>query len=252
MSRWIVLLGFCLLLAGCVTESTGGLPPPAPASERVQAHLDLARGYLAQGDWARARAPLEKALEIDPRSADALVLMAVLYQSEGEGPLAEEYYRRALRYNPSHAQALNNYGTFLYGQGRYADAVDPLRKLVQDPAYPARAQAYENLGMAELRVGNRDAGREAFLRSLSLNAGQPRANLELAALASEDGDLSAAERYYDAFRSQARQTPRSLCLGVSLARAGGDSDAAASYALALHNLYPDSPEARSCAAGADR
>ena len=87
------------------------------------------------------------------------------------------------------------------------------------------------------------------MRSLSLGAVQPRSSLELADMFFQDGDLSAAKGYYDAFRSQARQTPRSLCLGVSLARAEGDNDGAESYALALYNLYPDSPEARSCRNG---
>lgn len=250
MRRWLVLVGMLTLVGGCVTETTGGLPAPAPPQERVQAHLDLARGYLAQRDWNRARQPLEKALEIDPRSAEALTLMAVLYQSEGEPDLAEQYYRSALRFHPSHPQALNNFGTFLYGQGRFEEALKPLRKLVTDPTYPARAQAYENLGLTELRVGNREAAREAFLRALSLNSIQPRSSLELADLAFQDGELSTAKTYYEAFRSQARQTPRSLCLGVTLARAEGDSDSAASYALALSNLYPKSPEARTCVDGA--
>ena len=47
--------------SACVTETTGGLPPPAPTEDRVQAQLDLARGYLEQGDRNSARPPLAKA-----------------------------------------------------------------------------------------------------------------------------------------------------------------------------------------------
>jgi type IV pilus assembly protein PilF len=249
MTRWICLLVVWLLLGGCITESTGGMPDPAPKPERVQAHLDLARGYLAAGDTDRARAPVETALKIDPKSADALVLMAVLYQREGDTAIAEDSYKKALRYHPSHPQALNNYGTFLYSQGRYEEAAAPLRKLVRNPDYPARAQAYENLGLTELKVGRREEAREAFQRSLSLSDDQPRSSLELADLAFQDGEVAAAQGYFDAFRVQARQTPRSLCLGVELARAEGDTNQAASYAMALKNLYPNSLEAQRCNGG---
>lgn len=248
MTRWFLLV-IWLVLGGCVTESTGGLPDPAPKSERVQAHLDLARGYLAQGDTDRARTPLENALEIDPNSADALVLMGVLYQRDGDTALAEESYKQALRHHPSHPQALNNYGTLLYSEGRYREAVKPLRRLVQNPDYPARAQAYENLGLTELKLNDREQAREAFERSLSLSTVQPRSSLELAYMAFKDGELAAAQGYFDAFRVQARQTPRSLCLGIELARAEGDGNQAASYAMALKNLYPNSLEAQSCGGG---
>ncbi|MCZ6853651.1 MAG: type IV pilus biogenesis/stability protein PilW, partial [Gammaproteobacteria bacterium] len=62
----VVLL--VVFLAACVTESTGGLPPAAEDTVRLKAQLDLARGYFASNDWTRARAPLNRAREIDSRS----------------------------------------------------------------------------------------------------------------------------------------------------------------------------------------
>ena len=78
MSRWanVFLVTVLVSLAGCVTESTGGLPDPAPPASRVNAQLDLARGYLEQGNMERARTSLNKALEIDSRSVEAHVLLA--------------------------------------------------------------------------------------------------------------------------------------------------------------------------------
>jgi type IV pilus assembly protein PilF len=245
MSRvaWVLVAG--LLLAGCVTESTSQRQP-APRSVQLSAHLDLARGYLEQRDWNRAREPLQRALDIDPRSAEAHTLMAVLHQAQNEPELAEQSYRQALRYEPRYALALNNYGSFLYARGRYEDALQPLRQVVRDSAYRGRPQAYENLGLAELMVGNTDRAREAFERALSFNTVQPRSGLELAHLAYADGDLASARRYYDMYRQRAQQTPRSLCLGLRLARRSGDTDQQASIEIALRNLFPESAEAKRC------
>ncbi len=244
-ARALVTVGL-LVLSGCVTETTGGLPAPLTQEKRVAAHLDLARGYLANVDYDRARGPLERALEIDPRSVRAHVLMAVLTQGEGESELAEQHYRLALRYDPKDSQALNNFGGFLYGQQRFSEALSPLRKLVKDTGYHARSQAYENLGLAEIKVGNVELAKQAFSRALMLNFAQPRSSLELADMAYADGELVAARDFYDSFRVRARQHPRSLCLGMKLGQALGDSDQLASYTLALQNLFPDSSEAQRC------
>jgi type IV pilus assembly protein PilF len=233
-------------VAGCVTEKTGGLPDPAPPANRVQAQLDLARGYLGEGNMERARTSLNKALEIDDRSVEAYVLLGVLNAAEQDWGVAEEHFKTALAIDPKDAMALNNYGSFLYSRGRYEEAVRYLRRLVQDLDYRARSQAYENLGLAELKVSDREAARESFKRALQLSFSQPQSNLELSELAYQDGAIKQAAGYYDAFRNLAPQNARSLCLGMKISQAQGNSDAMASYALALNNLFPNSPEAREC------
>ena len=244
MGLWAGLLA-SLLSSGCVTTSSGG-NKPAPKEVQLQAQLDLARGYLEQRSWNRAKDPLQRALQIDPRSAEAYALMGVMYQGQNEPELAEDAYRRALRHEPNHQLALNNYGSFLYARGRYEDALEPLRILVRDPSYRERARAYENLGLTELKVGNEDRAREAFERALSFNVVLPRSSLELARLAFDAGDYQNAAQYYEMFRTRARQTPGSLCLGLRLARLSGDTDQIASHEIALKNLFPNSAEARRC------
>jgi type IV pilus assembly protein PilF len=243
MKRLAAML-VALLVSGCVTE--GDTPrKPKPADERVQAQLDLARGYLEKRDIAKARRPLEQALEIDPGSVEANVLMAMIYQVEGEKKLAESAYRQALRSDPAHAMARYNYGTFLYGEGRYDEARKQLLVAVEDTTYNARAQAYEALGLSEVKLGDLELAEKSLQRALMLNAGQTRAMLELADLYYARGTYPPARQYYDAYAKLVpRQSARSLWLGIRIARVFDDANAVSSYALALKNLYPGSEEYR--------
>ena len=249
--RFAGLVLSALLASACVTEISGGLPKPAAKEQRVKAQLDLARGYLENREWNNARAPLSKALEIDPRSTEAHVLSGVLYEAEDEMALAETSYKKALSIDAAHPRALNNYGAFLYRQRRYDEAAKYLGRLVKDTGYRYRHQAFENLGLTELALGDREAAGKAFNRALMLNTKLVRSNLEMADLAFDRGEVPVAQEYYDAYRSLARQTKarqsaRSLCLGMKIYQAVGDEDRVASFGIALKNLYPKSKQARGC------
>ena len=235
-----------LLMGGCVTTQSGGLPPPAPKETRVQAQLDLARANLKEGNYERARDPFERALRIDPESVEAHVLYAVLSNGEGEPEIAEDYFRKAVKLGPEDSQALSNFGSYLIASGRPEEAVPLLKRAVEDPGYLQRSQAYENLGIANMRVGDASAAQRAFVRAVSLNPNQARSSLELAKLAYTNGDYTDAQDLYDGFRRNARQSARSLCLGMQIASELDDRDSVASYALALKNLFPNSAEAKSC------
>ncbi len=243
----LLLMGcFVALLSGCITTVEGNTREEAPEPERVQAQIDLARGYLAENDFQQARRPLDRALALDNKSVEAHVLKAIVHQREEEIDLAEKHYKLALRYDSADAQALNNYGGFLFSQGRTEAAAIPLRKAVQDTGYAARAQAFVNLGLVELALENVDDARSAFNRSLMLNSALARPHLELADIYYTDGNNARAAEHYGQFRRLARQSPRSLCLGIRLADSLSLQDELSSYRLTLKNLYPGSKEAREC------
>jgi type IV pilus assembly protein PilF len=246
--RWLVLALWALLgQTACVTTESGGLPAPAANDRRVLAQLNLARALLSERQYDRAREPLDRALKINDESVEAHVLYAVLSNGEGEPEIAEKYYRKAIRLGPDNAQALSNYGSFLIAGRRADEALPLLERAVLDTGYPLRSQAYENLGIAHLRLDNREAAQLAFARAVSLDRTQARSNLELAAMAHAEGNDVDAKELLDNYRQNAQQTARSLCLGMQVAGSLKDTDSVASYAIALKNLFPDSREARNCA-----
>jgi len=234
---------FLIVLGGCITTETGGAQKK-PAPQRLQAQIDLARGYLERGDIANARRPLDKALKIDPRSAEARVLLATVYLVDGDKQLAEREYKSALRYDSHSGMAHNNYGTFLFAEGRFKEARDQLQIAANDVNYARRAQAFENLGLTELRLDEVPAAAASFRRALMLNSALPRCYLELADISFTAGDFPAAKENFDRFVALAKQSPRSLWLGIRLSRVMNDEDGLSSYAIALRNLYPDSDEYR--------
>ncbi len=236
----VVLTG--LTLSGCITEITGGMPGPAPKEDRLRAQLDLARGYMEKRDWSRAKVPLQKALEIDNLSVETHVLSAVLFQTENEPILAEKHFDRALKIAPDDPQALNNYGSFLYAQERYNDALVPLQKLADNTNYRARPQVYESLGLAFMQLEKMAEAESAFGRALELNFRLARANLELAGLLFERGDLKESNEHFFLYNRVGKPTARSTCLGLRLAIAAKDENQESRYRLSLNNLFQDQAE----------
>ena len=235
----LVLTG-SILLTACVTERKGGAV--VNEERRVDIAVKAATEYLKLGDLDRAHGHLERALELNDRHAPAYNLLALLYIKEGDEELTEKNYKKAIRFDDEFAPALNNYGAFLYSQQRYEEAIEYLEKAAKDVGYDKRHQAYENLGATAMALGDQNKAIDAYQNVIRLVDNSPVANLELAAIYLNRGELKWADRYYKNHLAVAKQTPRSLWLGIQIVRRTGDKDAEASYALALRNLFPNSLE----------
>lgn len=232
-----------LFFAGCVTERESVFTEAPSPQKAMETRVSLARQYIGQGNWEDAKRNLKKAAELDSTNPEVYEAFALVYQSTGEFELAEESFQRAISLDKRFSRARNNYAAFLYGQERYREAEAQLREVVKDTLYSARPQAFLNLGLCRLKLFDERGAEEAFLRTLAMQPSNSTALLEVAQLRLDADDSRNAALYYDKYRDLVRQqSSRGLWLGIRLARATGDSDAESSYALALRNLYPDSPD----------
>jgi len=237
----VTVMVVLLLLSGCITE-TNRVERKADPVKSLQTHIDLGLGYLAQGDLARAKEKLARALEIDKNSAVVHNAYGLLFQLENETKLAEKHFRRAIRLDPKYAMARNNFGAFLFAESRFEEAIEQLKIGVQDPFYRARSQVYENLGVCYLKTGDKKSAEVAFDRALSLNSRQTRSLLEQAELVFEQQDYTRARDLYQRYIGMAEQSARSLWLGIRVAQIFRNRDEAASYAMMLKNIFPATPE----------
>lgn len=237
-----LLLVFCGVLSACV--SSGDTPPLRTEDGRQQArdaYIQLGIGYLQQGSTEQAKMPLQKALDIDPNSADAHAALALVFQNELEPELAGQHYLKALAQGKS-TRIQNNYGGFLFEQGKYQEAYAQFSEASKDTMYSGRSRVFESMGLTALRLNNKDQALQYFERSLRLNPQQPLALLEMGLLLFERQEYVPAQRYYEAYTQLSEHSSRSLLLGTRLAKVFQDRNQAASLGLQLKRLYPASPE----------
>ena len=232
-----------IALSGCVTETDGRGPQLGSDRQRLNAQLGLAKGYLQNKDFNRARVAVERALSLDRSAWEAHDLLATIHMMDGEPDLAEQSWRTAVR-NGGGARARRNFASYLMTVRRYEEACVQLGGATGELDYPGRAQVFEDLGRCEMLRGNKGAALAAYDRAIELNADQPEAVLALAELLYEQGSYEPALAAYTKFRSLRSQNARSLWLGIRLGRAMNDADAEASHALMLRNQFPDAPEHR--------
>ena len=238
----MILLG---LMAGCVTEYSGGTQMSSDPDATLDKRVALARQYIGVGDWENAKRNLELAREVDPENAEVFEAFALVYQSTGEFEMAENQFLAALKAEPKFSRARNNYAAFLYAQGRYIEAEREFYRVTEDTLYSGRPMTFVNLGLCRLQLDDNAGTEAAFTRALSMDRRNLVALLEMGFLLLEAGDTNEAARYHSAYRTVSpQQSPRGLLLGLEIAGQTGDQDALGSYELALRNLYPDSLEYR--------
>ncbi len=79
----------------------------------------------------------QKAVELDPQSAGARVLLALAHQFRGEHAEADKWGNEALDLHPTQAETLGNLGAYLRHANRYEEAVEVLEKAMRlDPRHP--------------------------------------------------------------------------------------------------------------------
>ena len=235
---FIAMLG----LSGCINETTGAIQQESDLAKQLKANADLGFGYVQNGEFARAKDNLTKALEIDSNSADAYHAFGYLFQLEGEHSLAEQHYKRAIESDPELTRARMTYGVFLLSHGRYKEAEEELLRASEDRLFQMRAQVFEHLGVTYTRLNQLREAEQAYLRATQLNPGQARALFELAEIRFDQRNYVEPLSYYRKSLRVAAPSSRSPWLRARLAGIFSNDDQEASCSLTLRNVFPASEE----------
>jgi len=204
----------------------------SPDDKRRMALLDslgLAGVALQRGDLDSAEAQARAALKIDPKSADAYTLLAVIAGQRGQAGAAGGYYAKAVQLAPGKGNALNNYGAWLCGQGRAADSLAQFDAALQDPSYTTPAAALGNAGACALRAGQTARAEENLRRALQIDPDNVAALGAMAQLRFNQGQYLDARAFMQRRLVAAPADRDALQLAARIEDGMGDAAAAARY-----------------------
>jgi DNA-binding winged helix-turn-helix (wHTH) protein/TolB-like protein/cytochrome c-type biogenesis protein CcmH/NrfG len=106
-------------------------PAFAPAHARLASVLARgAQGDLRSPDLTEAKQAAERAIGLDPTSAEAHTALAHVYMKAWKWAEAEPEFRTALTLDPNLAETRQLYGLFLASQGRFVEAIEQADRAV--------------------------------------------------------------------------------------------------------------------------
>ncbi|MBL8752643.1 MAG: protein kinase [Planctomycetes bacterium] len=193
-----------------------------PQNARAQRML----GWLLteMRDLPGAIAALERALEIDPKDADALQRLGNAYVLAGQPARAVEPFRRLATQLPNNPNAHRVLGQAMFAANDHTGAVAALRRALD--LAPKVAGLHDNLGSALRAGGDRAAARASFQRALELEPGNSPARVHLAEALLADNDAKAAiATLRTGIEVDGREAALWECLGRALRRDGSHDEA---------------------------
>ena len=133
---------------GDVAQLVPRPPVPGSAEAREAALPWFEEGCRLDSDasrWAEALAAYRRAVELDPKFADAHCNLGSLHFNRERRDLALASFRRVLQIDPGHAEANLNLGSMLEGEGRDAQALRHYRAALERA--PELADAHLSLAL---------------------------------------------------------------------------------------------------------
>lgn len=236
----IYLLSF-FIISGCSVET---VRPGADSKKASVANSELGVAYLAKGDYKVAMNKLKKAIAFDDSNANAHHYIAELYRRLEQNDLASEHFKEAMDLDDENSSIKNNYGIFLCGTGSYEEGLMLFNKVLADPLYDNKGQAYENMGICAEKQGNIRNAEKYFETALKFNLNLPSALLGLAQIYFDNKKIKASYAYLKRHNKLVRPTAESLWLGLLIARKKGYKGKAGSLALKLKSYFPESKEVK--------
>jgi type IV pilus assembly protein PilF len=245
-----VLLGGCVAVPvpdpsnpGRSLQQTSVPAAPDPA-RRAAVRLELASLYFARGQSETALEELRQALEARPDMAEAHSLRGLVYASLGDTARSEQSFRRALELNPRDADAMHNFGWTLCQRQRYDEADALFARALGQPQYRDQMRTMLARGVCQARAGRWAEAEASLTRSYQLDPTNPVTAYNLAEVLLQRGELERARFYVSRINGQpGLSSAQSLFLAVRIERRLGSTSAVQDFGRQLLERFPQSAEA---------
>lgn len=248
MKAAVALLAAVLVLfAGCAGPPQQDIRTASDmtdADRRARLRLELASGYFARGQATTALDEVKQALQARPDLVEGYSLRGLIYASLGEPKLAEESFQRALQLDPRSADTMHNYGWFLCQLQRWDEATVRFDQAVAQPQYRDVPRTLLAKGLCEARAGRLHDADRTLSRSYEMDPANPGTAFNLSEVLYRLGEFERARFYLRRVNADlANANAQTLWLAARVEHRLGNAPGARSLGDQLRQRFPQSPEA---------
>ncbi|NVO05188.1 MAG: type IV pilus biogenesis/stability protein PilW [Rhodoferax sp.] len=211
--------------------------------KRATNRLKLAVLYFQDAKFNFALDEIKQAIQTDSNWFEPYGMRGLIYLQTGDYALAEGSFQKALAINPQSADTMHNYGFLLCKMKRPAEAQKMFNAALAEPAYGQRAKTWSALANCQLGNGQQAEAEASFMRSYELDAANPATGYMLANLMFQRGDAVRAQFYARRVNNGERASAESLWLGVKIERSLGNREAQAQLEAQLRRRFGQSTQA---------
>ncbi|MGE5294607.1 MAG: tetratricopeptide repeat protein, partial [Solirubrobacterales bacterium] len=188
--------------------------------------------FLKSNDYAGAERQARKALELNPKNADALHHLGLAQFGRGQYDEAIQSLSEAARLKPTEAEMYIQLGVVLLAKGRLNEAVTQLLK--SQELAPDSGEAHFNLGVAMFRMGNRPEAIKQWQRAVELRPDDHEAHFNLAQALEQERKIDEAIQHYRlVVQAKPDHVMGQAGLGMALCSKGAFQEGAAHLAKAV-------------------
>ncbi len=187
----------------------------------------------------------ERAIELNPKSANAYASMALIFNHQKQYSAAITWAKKAIALDSKYPRAYNALGIIYYNQGKDNEAVAQFRKALQ--ADPANDDAFYNLGVLNTLRGNHETALSYLRKGLKSNPKSIKLTYFMGLAYMQRGDSQKAIEcnLHIINELDSLYTPAYNRLG-SIYCSKGDFDQAIAYHNKASRINPQDAEAFKC------
>ena len=237
------LLAVLAVLGGCVSTETS-TRTTEPSEDAGAQNYQLGAQYFRNGNYELARARLERAIELEPRNANAHSLLALTFVELGNHRLANENFERAVRLSPNNKDVRNAYAVYLCQQREFDDAMEQFDRAINVRDNDTRWIEMTNAGVCVAQQPDLARAEQYFRQAIQLRPAFGEALIQMAALKHRTDDNLTARAFLERYLQVNEASAPVLYLAVQIETGLGDDRAATDYMNQLLRDFPESAEAR--------
>jgi len=241
----LTLLAFAgFLLSACVTEQK--LSSSNQGEMKAETLSDLssrrALSYMKIEQYKTAEDILKDGLKLNSRNSNLNYTYALLKLRLHETDTADEYFDKAVSYDPKNSIAAHDYGYYLCSRNDRKKGIEMFELAISNPLFTQKAKSYLRAGEC-IFSEDTDRAKNYFLSAYAENNQLSPALFRLAELYYVENKPFKARAYYQRYNSAQGDNPAGLYLGYKIEKLSKADAVAKKLRYSLLTKFPGSPEA---------